>query len=162
MRKRTLCGWCLCWILITTSIAHPFIIDPDFTPWQTTASGRRFGRGVPGELTWSFALDGTAIDDGQSELGGSDLIAYLNESFDGDPNQPDHTQQPWFPIFEQSFQRWDELSGLTFTYEANDDGGDHSSRRGILGTRGDIRIGGVPIDGPNGTLAFNFLSLIHI
>lgn len=134
-----------------------FILDTSSTPWRRTASGRRSGNGDPGTLTWSIVPDGTQVSDGDDNLGGSDLLAFLNDNFDGDPDQADHTLQPWFSIFEDSFQRWDELSGLTFRYEPNDDGGDHNSKRGILGVRGDIRLSGASVDGSGGILAFNFL-----
>ncbi len=137
--------------------AHAFIFgNPNTIPWRRSASGVRDGNGSPGTLTWSIVPDGTSVDDGFQDLGGSDLIEFLNENFDGDPNEADHTQQPWFSIFEESVGRWDELSGLSLVYEPNDDGGNDRTRRGILGTRGDIRISGASIDGANGVLAFNF------
>ena len=136
--------------------ASGFIIDPGHTPWQRTASGRRSGRGEAGTLTWSIVPDGTSITDGLDDFGGSDLIEFLNDNFDGDPSEVDHTQQPWFSIFEDALGRWDEISGLDFVYEPNDDGGNHSERPGILGVRGDIRFSGASIDGVSGVLAFNF------
>ena len=153
-------GGVLAIVLVATlgSAADAFIFDDSSTPWLRTASGSRSGNGVPGTLTWSIVPDGTSVSDGNQDLGGSDLVEYLNETFDGDPDQTDHTQQPWFSIFEDSFARWDELSGLTFVYEPNDDGvANDSRRRGILGRRGDIRISGASVDGSGGVLAFNFL-----
>ena len=138
--------------------AEAFIFDDSFTPWLRTASGSRSGNGTPATLTWSIVPDGTSVSDGVKDFGGSDLLAFMNENFDGDPTQTDHRLQPWFSIFADSFSRWDELSGLTFQYEPQDDGiPNDSRRRGILGTRGDIRISGAPIDGAGGVLAFNFL-----
>jgi hypothetical protein len=148
-------------IVAAMSVRHAdaFIIDPDVTPWRATASGRRTGNGASGTLTWSIVPDGTPVSDGVGNLGGSDLVAFLNENFDGDPLENDHTAQPWYSILEGAFNRWSEVSGLSFVYEPNDDGRNHSDRRGIgvLGTRGDVRIAGASIDGSGGTLAFNFL-----
>lgn len=145
-------------LLGTSFAADAFIFDDSVLPWLRTASSTRDDIGIPATLTWSIVPDGTAVTDGQQDLGGSNLIAYLNESFGGDPDEADHTQQPWFSIFEASLGRWDELSGLTLQYEPNDDGTPSSTRRrGILGTRGDIRIMGASVDGEGGVLAFNFL-----
>lgn len=142
---------------LVTPEANAFIIDPTAVPWSTTASGERSRNGLPGTLTWSIVPDGTQVFDGVENLGGSNLIAFLNENFDGDESETDHTNQPWFPIFEGSMNRWAELSGLSFVYEPNDDGGNHDDKPGELGVRGDIRISGAPIDGRGRVLAFNFL-----
>lgn len=136
--------------------SNAFIIDPTHTPWLSAASGSRTGNGTAGILTWSIVPNGTQISDTGQSLGDSDLITYLNETFEGDPSEADLTKQPWFSIFEDSFNRWAELSGLTFVFEPNDDGGIHHTQSGVLGVRGDIRIGGVSIDGPGNTLAFNY------
>jgi len=134
-----------------------FIIDPGTTtPWLTTASGSRTANGQPATLTWGFVADGTTVLDGINSLGGSDLIANLNTTFASNPAQPDHTQQPWFNFFADSFGRWSQLSGLTYNYEPNDSGQAIGTVSGALGVRADIRIGGASIDGNSGTLAFNF------
>ena len=59
-------------------------------------------------------------------------------------------------LIEQSFNRWDELSGLSFVREFNDDGRAfrNSIFDGVLGVRGDIRIGGQMLDGPNACLLY--------
>jgi len=52
-------------------------------------------------------------------------------------------------LFESSFERWDELSGINYQYEPNDDGDDQFAFRGINGQqgfRGDTRIGGHPLN----------------
>ncbi len=133
-----------------------FIIDPSATPWLTTASGSRSANGQPATLTWGFVPDGTTVLDGFTSLGGSDLIANLNTTFNGNPAQTDLSQQPWFNFFADSFGRWSQLSGLTYAYEPNDSGGSISAGAGVLGVRADVRISGASVDGSSGTLAFNY------
>ena len=66
------------------------------------------------------------------------------------------TQRPWFTYFQQSFDRWGQLGGMTYVYEPNDDGISLSSAAGSLGVRGDVRISGNFIDGASNVLAYNF------
>lgn len=139
-------------------VAEAFIlstVDPD--PWLVTASGNRPGNGAPAAITWSLVPDGTIVANSPNPSAPSNLISFLNTNFGGDPTQPDLTLQPWFSLFEESFSRWSELSGVFYAYEPRDDGVLHPSADGALGVRGDIRIGGIDIDGPSGTLAFNYL-----
>ena len=140
----------------STGQARGFIIDPEAEPWLTTASGSRAANGQPATLTWGFVPDGTIIYDGIISLGGSDLIEKFNDAFDGDPDESDHRLQPWFRHFEDSFNRWSEVSGLTYVYEPNDSGHALATLPGVSGVRADVRIGGVSIDGSSGTLAFNY------
>ena len=121
------------------------------TPWQRTASGSRSGIGIPATITWSIVPDGTTVPGGGATAAGpSDLNNFLSTRFTGGVTGED--------LIEQSFNRWDELSGLSVVRELNDDGSgfSFSTFNGVLGVRGDIRIGGQELDGPNGTLAFNF------
>ncbi len=121
------------------------------TPWQVTASGFRSGTGIPGTITWSIVPDGTIVPGGGStSSGASDLNAFFTSTFTGGVTGE--------ALIEQSFNRWDELSGLTVVREFNDDGSgfSNSTFNGALGVRGDIRIGGQVLDGPSNTLAFNF------
>ena len=120
--------------------------------WSSTASGRTGSYGDPITLTWSFVPDGTTI----SDEGPSDLISFLDHTFGAGPGDTDLTRRPWFASFEQSFDRWGQLGGITFVYEPNDDGVSHATSSGQLGIRGDVRIGGVYIDGPSSVLAYNF------
>ncbi len=83
----------------------------------------------------------------------------MNSNFGGSASQTDLTQQPWFHIFQESFDRWEELSGVNYVYEPHDDGVLHPSSAGQLGTRGDIRLGGIAMDGAGGTLAFTYLPI---
>ncbi|MEX2171966.1 MAG: autotransporter-associated beta strand repeat-containing protein [Pirellulales bacterium] len=124
--------------------------------WNRTATdGTNVGsQGSPVTLTWSFAADGTTIPDGV----GSNLISFLDTNLGAGLGGTDFTQRPWFPRFQQSFDRITALSGVTYVYEPNDDSrsfANSTSARGALGVRGDIRIGGKSYDNTN-TLASNF------
>ena len=121
--------------------------------WTVTSSGATGASGTPITLTWSFAPDGTSIP-GE---GASELIAYLDGLFNVAATGADFTQRPWFRLFEQSFDRWSELGGITFLYEPSDNGSVLQSSGGVRGVRGDLRLGGAFIDGANGTLAFTWL-----
>jgi hypothetical protein len=107
--------------------------------------------GDPITLTWSIVPEGTLI---QGE-GPSNFIEFLDGLFGaGATGGDDLTHRPWFPLLADSFDRWSQLSGMTFVYEPADDGPIHGSADGALGVRGDIRIGGASVDGPLGTLAY--------
>ena len=120
--------------------------------WLGTASAPPGAMGDPITLTWSIVPDGTLI---QGE-GDSGLVSFLDGLFGGEPGENDLTQRPWFSLLSDSFDRWSEVSGITFAYEPNDDGQIHGSANGVLGTRGDIRLGGAHIDGGSGTLAYSY------
>ena len=125
----------------------------------TDASG--LGQGDPTTVTWSIVPDGTGIDGFVGEpAGASDLIAFFSSIYGVVTNDNNFTDEIWFPLVESSFNRWSELSGLTYVYEPNDDGAAFSAfasvAPGVLGTRGDVRIGGHFVDGNSGTLAYNF------
>lgn len=121
--------------------------------WSSTASGSTGPAGDPITLTWSIVPDGTNIP-GE---GGSDLVDFLDGILGAGPGGADLTQRPWFRLFEESFDRWSQLGGVTYVYEPNDDGVTHGSFSGSLGVRGDLRIGGAYIDGPSDVLAYNGL-----
>lgn len=130
---------------------------PADSRWQSTASGPTGLPGDPVTLTWSFIPDGTNLFDSDStSLLPSDLISRLDSEIGAGPGGSDYTLRPWFHLFEKSFNRWAALSGLTFVYEPNDDGQRHGSEDGVLGVRGDLRIGGAGLDGAGGTLAYNY------
>lgn len=86
----------------------------------------------------------------------SDFIASFDNRFGAGPGGSDLTQRPWFQYFDASFNRYAELSGLSYAYEPNDDGAAHNGVGGSLGVRGDVRIAGNFIDGPSNVLAYNF------
>ncbi|HEY3395165.1 MAG TPA: matrixin family metalloprotease [Lacipirellulaceae bacterium] len=120
--------------------------------WTVTASGTTGAVGMPITLTWSLVPDGTAIRNG----GPSNLVNYFDDLF-GSNTSGDLTQRAWFHVIEESFDRWSQLSGITFVYEPNDDGPRLQDFSGYLGVRGDVRIGGTFVDGPTGTLAYSSL-----
>lgn len=121
--------------------------------WTNTANGASGPLGSPISLTWSLMPDGASIDG----IGASNLISFLDTNLGSGPGGTDLTGRPWFPYFQESFDRWSELSGLTFSYEPHDDGVPHGNFPGVLGTRGDIRIGGGFIDGDGAIAGYNFL-----
>ncbi len=139
-------------VLFDAQSARAFVPDDR---WGMTASGTTGQDGDPITLTWGIVRDETPL----TGEGPSGLIGSLDTAFNAAPSGSDLKQQPWFEFFEDSFARWTELGGITYVYEPEDDGalqGSFSSR-GVLDLRGDIRIGGASIDGPLGTLAFNYL-----
>lgn len=138
--------------------------------WGRTATHGNTSTGSPVTLTWGIVPDGTTLpnesqDNGTNRRDPSSIIDFLDRNVGSgrDVLQPDIQQKSWFPIVKQAYDRWSELSGLTFIYEPNDDGvpisgSTSSTRYGILGTRADMRVGGHFIDGASGsnTLAYNY------
>lgn len=124
-------------------------------------------RGDSITLTWGFVQDGTPIpantlaaDPTSVESADpSSLVSFFDSHF-GVTSTSDLTQSSWFPIFEETFDRYAAVSGLNFTYEPNDNGGSLGGafNPGVLGVVADVRIGGHSIDGGSGSniLAYNF------
>ncbi len=111
--------------------------------WSNTAHGGTGSQGDGITLTYSFVPDGVSID-GQP----SQIYATLNQQF-GSP-------AAWQAVFAQVFDRWSELTGNTYIF-VEDDGANWSQNSpGIIGSRGDVRIGSIEIDGGSGVLAYNF------
>ncbi|MFG0328241.1 MAG: GC-type dockerin domain-anchored protein [Phycisphaerales bacterium JB037] len=104
-------------------------------------------QGEPATITYSFVPDGTSVPNLIGVSGNSQLFAWLNGIY-GSPNT-------WRPIFDQVFDRWEELTGNTYIYEPNDDGSQLNGAGGVAGVRGDVRIAAIPIDGNSGVLAYN-------
>ncbi|MEO2046368.1 MAG: matrixin family metalloprotease [Pirellulales bacterium] len=127
--------------------------------WSRTASNTNTGSlGTPITLTWGFVPDGTTITDDEGSSG-SDLLAFLDTEFGA--GGADLTQHTWFPLFEDSYNRLSQLSGLTFLYESQDSGSTINNStfpQGSLGQQADLRVGGHSIDGQSGanTLAYNY------
>ncbi|MFN3167710.1 MAG: matrixin family metalloprotease [Phycisphaeraceae bacterium] len=144
-----------------TPCAHAYQFN-DSNRWARTATvvGGGLSQGDPTTVTWSLAPDGTAVPGLDPGNGPSTLVAFLDALYPGGTGG-DLRARPWFYLFEQSFQRWEAVSGLTFVYEDDDDGVSFSGihlRRGILDVRGDIRIGARYLDGQDGqnTIAFAY------
>ncbi len=140
--------------------AHGYIANDR---WGSTATNPSTGaQGTPITLTWSFAPDTTLIPDNPSGTLPSDLISFLDTTFGVGPGGDDLTQRPWFASFDQSFARLSAVSGVTYVYEPQDDGYDFAdpffdfSARGILGVRGDVRLGGKTYGPGSNILASNF------
>ncbi len=117
---------------------------PDSSRWTVTATdGLIFNpsQGKPTTVTWSI------IPDGRGGSPTSRLVSFFDSLYPGGSGS-DLTQRPWFFIFEESFGRFNELSGLNFVFEPNDDGlAPTLGNVGIVGVRGDIRFRAHPIDG---------------
>lgn len=113
------------------------------------------GQGNPRNLTWSFVPDGTLIlaaIPGEVTLP-SEIFSRMDTLFFEDTAL-------WTGLFEQSFARWGELTGLSFTRvtvpgQLWDDGAAWGSS-GSAGLRGDIRISMKNIDGGSRVLAYNY------
>ncbi|QDT09690.1 tandem-95 repeat protein [Planctomycetes bacterium K23_9] len=112
--------------------------------WRTSASGASPDIGDAATITWSIVPDGTSVT-GLATNETSDLIAFLDGIYgNGGATATDPVEsRPWFGLIQQSFDAWENVSGIDFVYEPNDDGAAQGgSGPGLLGTRGDIRIGG--------------------
>ena len=96
--------------------------------------------------------DGTETDTSAT----SDLIARLDEIYNETATGTDITNRTWFALFVDMFDRWEELSGNAYVYEAADDAANFPSSPGSVGVRPDVRIAGRNIDGNSGILAFNY------
>jgi hypothetical protein len=124
--------------------------------WTKTATNPtgRSARGQPITVTWSIVPDGTPISNmlgGSESTSSSNLRAFLRGIYG--------TDQAAINAFQGFFNEWASISGLTFVYEPNDDKAAMSKTSlpsGILGVRADMRIGGHPIDGGSGTLAYTY------
>ena len=126
--------------------------------WTSTATDGFVGniQGTPVTLTWGIVPDGTDINNFAGEAGPSNLISFLDEHVGNaaDPNVTDLQQKSWFPIFQAPYERWEQVSGLTFNFEENDDGIALEAGGGVLGVRPDLRISGVNFTNAS-ALAFN-------
>ncbi|QDU81071.1 Matrixin [Polystyrenella longa] len=134
-----------------------FVFD-DADRWTTTATDAGvLSQGDSTILTWTIAPDGTFIDSYTLGTGAnSNLISFLDNIY-GDDGSGDIANRSWFPFIQSSFDSWADLTGITYEYVEYDDGSDFElDNAGVLNTRADIRLGGRPIDGDSGVLAFNF------
>jgi hypothetical protein len=151
MIKRVQVVWLISFAAVALQTAQSSAYVPD-ERWSITATGATGASGTPVTLTWSIAPDGTSIP-GE---GASNLVSYLDGLFNVTSTTV-LTQRPWFSLLRQSFERWSELSGITFNYEPNDNGSTLELSSGVRGIRGDVRLGGTFIDGSGGTLAYTWL-----
>ncbi|MFT5423453.1 MAG: hypothetical protein ACI89L_001230 [Phycisphaerales bacterium] len=117
---------------------------------RTTLSGGSLVIGEPTTITYSYVPDGTQVPDLFGSMRNSNMQSWLNGLYGAGT---------WEGLFDTVFARWSFLTGISYVYEPNDDGADHSnalSSRGVSGVRGDVRIGATTLDGASGVLAFNF------
>jgi hypothetical protein len=111
------------------------------TRWSTTASGTTGTQGNPITLTWGIVPDGTNADGGPSNL-----QAVFTAAWGG---------TGWMDKIRNAFVRWHAVIGITYI-EVADDGASMPESPGVLGTRGDVRIGGRSIDGAGNVLAYDY------
>lgn len=133
---------------------------PDILRWTSNAAiapAQGYAMGSPLTLTWGFLRDGTTTITYGGVSGPSNLISQFDATFGAGVGGNNLSLRPWFTHFQQSFDRWSQLSGLSYIYENADDGAsqDSGASRGIVGTRADVRIGGKNVDGGSNVLAFN-------
>ncbi|MFT7619182.1 MAG: hypothetical protein ACI97A_002832, partial [Planctomycetota bacterium] len=122
-----------------------------FFRWGSTATpGTGNSQGEATILTYSFVADGTTIPTGGfgDPVAPSDLFSWANGLYG--------SAAVWQQIIKEEFDRWGALTGVTYVLETNDDGVPIGSSSGVLGVRGDIRIGAKFIDGNSNTLAYNY------
>ena len=126
--------------------------------WQSTAvDGPGNGaQGSPVVLTWSLVPDGTLVTGTSgSPDGASDLRTWLAGIYGGNATGPPE-EQPWFPVFEEAFSAMGATCGLEFRYQSGDDGAVmDAAAPGVVGLRGDIRIGARFLDGNSGLLGIS-------
>lgn len=129
--------------------------------WTSTATnGSISTRGTPITLTWSVVSDGTMVP-ARTSNGNDGAVSNLKSFLNGIYGN----EATWLALFQQVFDRWSQISGVTYVYQATDDGaalpgytGSNFSNgaSGALSTRGDVRICGRLIDGPSNILAYNY------
>jgi VCBS repeat-containing protein len=135
-----------------SSLSAPINLSGD--RWTVPTGGLSPNEGDPAVVTWSIIRDGTTYSPGVSGTGNSNLVGFLDSIYGGGTGPL--SNRPWFSIIQSAYDRWSQVSGLTFVYEPNDDGVALGAGRGVAGVRGDVRIGGRNIDGNSNILAFNF------
>jgi Big-like domain-containing protein/matrixin len=117
--------------------------------WSSTATDAGpLRQGDPMTLTWSVVPDGTSVP---GSFGGGALPSDLRAYLDGIHG----SEFVWLPVVQRVFDRWGELTGITYVHETADDFRTLSSAPGVLGVRADIRIAGRDVDGPFSVLAYN-------
>ena len=134
----------------TSSLAAPMAQVTDGSRWSFTATnGSGLKQGDPTTLTWSIVPDGVSISGAIGEPAApSNLRAFLSGIYG--------SEAAYLAVFQQVFDRWSEITGVSYVYEPNDDGVALFGASGALGVRADLRIGGHAIDGSYGVLAYNY------
>jgi hypothetical protein len=118
--------------------------------WVNTATDGDVPQGQPFTITYSFVHDGTPIDSSYTE---DDTVSNLHFTMNSDfPGGMDAFRAK----VAEAFARWSEITNITYV-EVSDDGAPMPNAPGLLGARGDIRIGMHAIG--EGPLAYNFYPL---
>jgi hypothetical protein len=111
--------------------------------------------GDPLQLRWSFVPDGLFIPSGINEPGANSVLFSRMDSLFASQGG----RATWIAQFEASFQRWSDLTGLTYVRVRNAAGNDwdDGAAWGTAGgpNRGDVRIAMKNIDGGSNVLAYN-------
>lgn len=130
----------------------PFQFD-DGDRWDRSfTNGTGLTQGAPTTIRWGIIPDGSAISGGSGEpAAGSSLISFFDGMYGSGDGSSDLTSRPWFFIFNNSFERFEALSGLTFTYLAinSQPAGNFSIPDGTTNsaTTPEYLVGAHPIDG---------------
>jgi hypothetical protein len=141
----------LCLIGFSVQPTSAYQLGEKWTP----GSGATGALGAP-VLTWSIVPDATYIGMPFSNSASS-LVSFFDENFGSSTG--DLRSRPWFEHFNAVFDRWSELSGVTYVYEPDDDGTTIGMFQGVLGVRGDIRIAATPMDGLGGLVGLSTFPL---
>ena len=127
--------------------------------WNRTATNFSTGsQGTPVTVTWSFPADGVLIPGNTSGTVANNLQNFLDTNWGVGSGGSDLTQHRG-SHFRAVVRRLSALSGVTYVYEPHDDGISFSSSvsaGGVLGTRGDVRLGGRSYGAGLNTLASNY------
>ncbi|HEY3244636.1 MAG TPA: matrixin family metalloprotease [Phycisphaerae bacterium] len=100
-------------------------------------------------LRWSLPPDGTSVPSFIGEPSGtSSLFSTLNTQFGGNTAL-------WQSLIAQCFQRWDDLTGISYTQVGDDGAAFFGAPGSDSAPRGDCRVSMKFIDGPSGILAYD-------
>ena len=151
MRSLTLFFLVVCCACTTSSVLGQAVV-PDIDRWggnTALSQAQGYSQGDPLHLTWGIVNDGLNIGGFAGEgASPSELKSRLIGIYGSEAAYLTH--------FQSVFDRWSSVSGLQYSYQATDDGATFGNAAGVAGTRADVRIGGHPIDGNSGILAYNF------
>lgn len=118
---------------------------------STATNGTLPGIGSPMTLTWSIMPDGLVLGTAYVPASNPDHISRLIARFDDlynvtAPNRTaDLTNRPWFAEMQAVFDIYASKTGITYVYVTDD--GAPNGANGVLGARGDVRIGGTDLSG---------------
>jgi len=115
--------------------------------WSTTSYGATGATGNPAHLGYSYVPDGVFVPNAGLGSGSNSLFARMNALFGGNTAL-------WQSKVGQAFERWGELSGLTYTH-TNDDGAALHTSPGVQNVRGDVRISMITLTNGN-VIAYDF------